>query len=1167
VAATPIPADDDVPGIVSVQAATTPGAEPNGAGNVAGNIRDVANGATEVVTDAPPESVGAGPLGLLMQANGAALLLLPREAAADQYEVQVGGTIFLASSGVHEPADRMLNANQLLNGDFSDELEHWRPTRKVVGWEFDLDHEGWHLAGGHTAYIRQDAAKVAGAMEIAYVSGQPDGLLPLRQGATYQFSGLFALHRCTGEVLLRVLAPDGRLLQEVIGRPSPDAKGGARAEDYTTVLVHVQAPDEPCAAQLVLRKGTTHVGGSWMFFTSLWFGRVNNRTRMMPHAQPYSDSAMRAMQLLDVGGIEAWQLPLPDARFGAEATVIEAVERATGRHVTGSPLLLLDAPWQAAGAITGIEGTSVVGWVADTTRPDMALSVCLFVDGASYQTVLADQPHGANFNGFRFVLPASVLDGQAHRIAVRLAENGILVGETAEMLPSALTPWSSIARYGGLNLPARLSTAASYRYEALRAHARAQAEIAKAPADEQRWRAVLFGQSFDAHERVLIGLDRTPNLHPLAFPVIEKPKVSIVIPVHNKLAVTHNCLAALILAYNKASFEVIVVDDGSTDGTTELSALVSGIRVCRHEKAEGFVAACNLGAAEARGDYIVLLNNDTEPTAFWLDELVFVFDGFDRVGLVGSKLLYPDGKLQEAGGIIWGDGSPWNYGRLGNPAEPRFSYTRQADYLSGAAMMAPRSLWQELGGLSEEFRPAYYEDTDFCFKVRRAGYRTVYAANSIVFHFEGISSGTSTASGMKRFQEVNRPKFLRKWRNEYRGHGTDHASADLEKDRGTVLRALFIDAEPPRPDTNAGSYAAIQEMRAMQALGAKVTFLPENLAYLGAYMHDLQRAGIETMYAPFVYSVEEFLARRGNEFDIVYITRYMVAARHIEAVRRFAPQAKILFCNADLHFLRELRQAIAGADQQEITAALATRDAELRIMREVDVTLSYSEVEHAVILSHNLNSTTVAVCPWIVSVAEQVPGFADRADVAFLGGFGHPPNLAAVNYFVREVMPLLRRSGVELRFLVYGSGAPPELEDLECDDVIIKGYVENVAAVYETCRVFVAPLMSGAGMKGKVVDALSYGVPCVLSPVAAEGIGLSEGGEAMVARTPRDWCSAVLDLYNNEILWNKVSQRAQEFTRRRFSFERGVDQMRAAVEAAGLFPHEGMALQKTSARL
>jgi hypothetical protein len=247
--------------------------------------------------------------------------------------------------------------------------------------------------------------------------------------------------------------------------------------------------------------------------------------------------------------------------------------------------------------------------------------------------------------------------------------------------------------------------------------------------------------------------------------------------------------------------------------------------------------------ADVRGRYIVFLNNDTEPTAQWLDELLFVFENFDGVGLAGSKLIYPDGTLQEAGGIVWETGDPSNYGRRGNPSDPRYSYTRICDYLSGAAIMVPADLWRQLGGFSMEFAPAYFEDTDLAFKVRNAGKKVVFAPRSLVIHYEGLSNGTdqTASSGLKRFQEINRPKFKRKWSALFAGNGKAGENVDLAKDRGVSKRVLFIDAEFPRPDQDAGSYAALQEIRMFQAMGCKVTFVPLNLYYIGRHTDNLRR--------------------------------------------------------------------------------------------------------------------------------------------------------------------------------------------------------------------------------------------------------------------------------------------------------------------------------------
>jgi O-antigen biosynthesis protein len=565
------------------------------------------------------------------------------------------------------------------------------------------------------------------------------------------------------------------------------------------------------------------------------------------------------------------------------------------------------------------------------------------------------------------------------------------------------------------------------------------------------------------------------------------------------------------------------------------------------------VHSCNRGAAAARGDYIVILNNDTEVTPRWVDELLYVFENFDGVGMAGAKLLYPNGTLQEAGGIIWGNGEPWNYGRGGNAMDPRYNYTRQVDYLSGACLMLSKTLWDELGGFDGHFAPAYFEDTDLAFRVRDRGLKTVYAPFAQVIHYEGLSSGTSTDSGIKRYQEINKPKFKARWHREFEGSAEVGKDVELIKDRNVRLRALAIDYDTPQPDRDAGSYAAIQEMRLLQSLGIKVTFTPDNVAYLGEHTRALQRMGVECVYAPFAISVHELLERRGHEFDLIYVTRYSVAERHIDAIRRFAPRAKLIFNNADLHFLREVRDALAFKEPGRLERAVKTRDDELAVMLKVDLVLSYNDVEHAVILSHNLERTRVARCPWVVELPDQVPPFEGRRDIAFLGAFLHYPNVDAVAYFIREVMPLMRKRlpGVALR--IYGSNIPEDLLAPAAEDVFIGGWVRQVSEVYDSCRVFVAPLLTGAGIKGKVLGALAHGVPCVLSTVAAEGTGVRDGLEALVASSPLQWVECIARLYQDREMWMTQSRTARAYAEREFGFARGQTLMQEALEAVDIY--------------
>ena len=249
------------------------------------------------------------------------------------------------------------------------------------------------------------------------------------------------------------------------------------------------------------------------------------------------------------------------------------------------------------------------------------------------------------------------------------------------------------------------------------------------------------------------------------------PSASVIIPVHNQISFTENCLGRLreTLPPNFDG-EIIVVDDASTDETPllleRLARADARLRVLRNEQNLGFVGSCNRGAEAAGGEVLVFLNNDTLPAPGWLPPLLRVLAERADAGAVGGKLVYPDGTLQEAGGCIFSDGTGCNFGKHDpRPDAPLYNFLREVDYCSGALLATPRALFLSAGGFDERFAPAYYEDTDYCFALRERGLRVYYQPESVVVHFEGATAGTDAGSGAKRFQEVNRDKFLDKWRH------------------------------------------------------------------------------------------------------------------------------------------------------------------------------------------------------------------------------------------------------------------------------------------------------------------------------------------------------------------------------------------------------------------
>ncbi|MBU6199661.1 MAG: glycosyltransferase, partial [Xanthomonadaceae bacterium] len=631
----------------------------------------------------------------------------------------------------------------------------------------------------------------------------------------------------------------------------------------------------------------------------------------------------------------------------------------------------------------------------------------------------------------------------------------------------------------------------------------------------------------------------TSDFSPFAVPASAAPRVSIVIPAFNKIDYTLACLRSLAAHPGVAAFETIVVDDCSSDATAERLAHVEGVRVIRNAQNLGFVGSCNAGAAEARGEYLAFLNNDAVVEDGWLDALLRVFDEEPAAGLVGAKLVYPDGRLQEAGGIVFADGSGWNYGRFENPADPRFEFRREADYCSGAAILLRRDLFDKLGGFDARYAPAYYEDTDLAFAVRAAGKKVFYEPRAVVVHFEGVTAGTDTGSGMKRFQTINRGKFLEKWNAELARQPapiSDAKDAEAAANFRTRGHVLIVDSYTPTPDQDSGSLRMLNLMRLLREAGHAVSFLPDNRAHAGKYTQALQALGVKALYHPFVSDPVAWLRAYGKSLTAVILSRHYVAANYVGLVRLYAPQARLIFDTVDVHHLREQRAAELSGNVEQATQAARTRAQELKLMRECDITLVVSAAEKE-LLAREVQGVRIEVLSNVHEVRGCRREFGERRDLVFVGGFQHPPNVDAVQWFVNEIFPRVRAALPEVVFHVIGSKAPKAILELAHDGVQVHGYVEDIVPFMDGCRLALAPLRYGAGVKGKINMAMSCGLPVVATTPAAEGMHARNGENLLVADAPEDFAAAIVRAYGDAALWQKLSDNGLANVREHFSFD------------------------------
>ena len=639
-----------------------------------------------------------------------------------------------------------------------------------------------------------------------------------------------------------------------------------------------------------------------------------------------------------------------------------------------------------------------------------------------------------------------------------------------------------------------------------------------------------------------------PPSKPISFDKHEQVAVSIVIPVYGQLDFTLACLASVREHSGDISYEVIVVDDCSTDTTPDVVGQIPGLVYLRAESNAGFIASCNRGAEKARGKFLVFLNNDTTVREGWLSNLLQTFEREPNAGLVGSKLVYPDGRLQEAGGIIWRDGSGWNRGKFQDPSRPEFNYLREVSYCSAASVMIPKSLFEKLGGFDRQYAPAYYEDTDLAFKVAQAGLKVFYQPLSVVVHYEGITSGTDTASGVKQHQEINRHTFISTWAETLAGLPENGDIDSFNAPREGEKRILVIDHHLPMPDRDSGSLRMFNLLTILRRLSHQVTFLADNMADIPPYGDSLRQRGIAFPHHPYFDSVRTYLQREGANFDIVILSRCDFARKHMAAVRQFAPQSRVIFDTVDLHFLRESRLAQMTNDPADHRIAEEKRQFEYELIDQADETWVVSPIEKELIKADRPEASVELVSN-IVDIPGSASPFSDRRDILFIGSFQHPPNTDAVLFFAREIFPIVLESLPQVRLYVIGDKAPPEIVALSSTAIVITGYQPDVSFYFNSIKLSVAPLRYGAGVKGKINQSMGFGVPVAATSLAVEGMGLTHGEDVMIGDDPRKFAAVIEQLYVSEILWNRVSRAALAKTNSTYSRHAAEEQLRRLFSA------------------
>lgn len=615
-----------------------------------------------------------------------------------------------------------------------------------------------------------------------------------------------------------------------------------------------------------------------------------------------------------------------------------------------------------------------------------------------------------------------------------------------------------------------------------------------------------FHSSSSSIEKTAYSMDQGFGL-----PTSTNPLVSIIIPVHNHWWVTYRCLRAIQANGDKTPYEIILVDDASTDQTHEALVSIRGITVVQNLENLGYLLSTNLGASQAAKSsrYLVLLNNDTEPIDGWLDSLYSSIEKDESIAIVGSALIYPDGTLQEAGAQIFSLGNGWNLGRGGNPTNELFSFTREVDYCSAASIIVRKSFWDQVSGFDTRYVPAYCEDSDLALSAWNLGYKVMYEPTSWVIHHEGISHGKNTNSGLKKHQVENNRKLFAKWEPDLRKHWDDLGVPRFEALRNSLGIVVVCDRQLPSVTRDAGSIRTIQIIRHLQALGYHVVLSCIDNSTTELDLYALQSTGVEIHRD--LSTFLELLEMRKNRIVSVWTIREEVYDFFEPRIRPFADNVNFIADLMDLKFQKDFDQS-SGISRNQ-----------LRIANNAEQVVLVSDVE-AKLLASELKQDKVKVIWAEYEPQHSVVEWNNSYGLLFVGGFRHLPNLIGIEWFADQVIPILRNIGFQAPIRVVGSGLnSKKISELEDKGLQMLGAQDDLESIYLQSRIAIIPLLTGAGRKGKLGEALSYGIPVVCTTVGAEGFNSIEKSGVVVTDSPSQMAEEIFRLHESNDYWSSFS--------------------------------------------
>lgn len=638
--------------------------------------------------------------------------------------------------------------------------------------------------------------------------------------------------------------------------------------------------------------------------------------------------------------------------------------------------------------------------------------------------------------------------------------------------------------------------------------------------------SALFGPAQVNYEEKLT---KSSFLSDLGFgiPSSENPEVSIVVPVFNNFDLTIKCLRSIQLAALETRLEVILVDDASTQNSIEDFRNIRGVTYVRLEENVGYTKATNVGAGFASSKYLLLLNNDTELLQNSLPQLVRYMEMNPDVGACGPTILNPDFSIQEVGSQIFKDGTGHNLGFGFKLFEPSISFAREVDYCSAAALMIRQKLWSDLGGFDERYAPAYYEDTDLCLAVWESGNKVVVLNTAHILHQRNSSYGMNNKH--IELMGKNRLKFTEKWELSLKAHWENTGISRYEKKRDSIGIVVLVDHLLPSYSRDSGSIRTIRLGEAIMELGYHVCIVGLNDNTTPLDLEQLQNSGFEVHRS--LHSLVSSISPRATRLKAFWIIRDETIVSTQKTLEENFPNLPIINDLLDL-------------DYQINNGVVKLSHLQRAIVESSMTTVLVSPFESKILLDLYPDNQIFDLWKDFKLQIGENP-FATRKGILFIGGFGHKPNREGIAWFIDEVLPELKSHHFTEEITIVGTNISlTDQKWLENAGLNVFGNLKSLKDVYGQSKVAIAPLISGRGLKGKIAEALSFGIPVVTTDIGAEGFPIEDQDCIKIGNNPKEFAAHILRLTAYEQDWTMARSSASNFVLEYFDHDSYLEKVR-----------------------